>query len=176
LRAELYEEVTKRYRSIRAAELVMQRNRSTNARQGRATAQSIAAEIWDSLDTPPAYRTPLDFIPPRARTEIITLPAEGRARIVSGNMFQPDAVKIGDTLIELGDPARCEFVKQLSYIGISGDVQVPMQPEHCFNALRQHQAYADETNATFQTFAAALTPEEPMQERVVKELWRKLKA
>lgn len=176
LRAELYEEVTKLYRQLRVAEREMQRHRSANARQGRATAQSIAAEIWDSLDTPPDYRTPLDFIPPRARTETFDLPAEGRARIIRGNMFQPDSVQIGDTIIELGDPARCEFVKQLSHIGINGSVRVPTQPEHCFNALRQHQTYADETNAEFQRLAAAYTSEEPMQERIVKELWRKLKA
>lgn len=91
-------------------------------------------------------------------------------------MFQPDSVQIGDTIIELGDPARCEFVKRLSQIGINGSVRVPTQPEHCFNALQQHQAYADETNAEFQRLAAAYTSEEQMQERIVKELWRKLKA
>ncbi len=176
LRAELYEEVTKLYRQLRVAEREMQRHRSANARQGRATAQSIAAEIWDSLDTPPDYRTPLDFIPPRARTQTFALPAEGRTRIIRGNMFQPDSVQIGDTIIELGDPARCEFVKQLSHIGINGSVRVPTQPEHCFNALQQHQSYADETNAEFQRLAAAYTSEEQMQERIVKELWRKLKA
>ena len=110
------------------------------------------------------------------RTEAIELPAQGRARIVRGNMFQPDAVQIGDTLIELGDPSRCEFVKQLSSIGVSGSVHVPTQPEHCLTALNQHQAYADETNAEFQRLAAAYTSEEAMQERIAKELWRKLKA
>src|SRR5205085_12089711 len=60
LHAELYEEITTLYRQLRAAEREMQRNRSMTARQGRATAQSIAAEIWESLDTRPAYRTPLD--------------------------------------------------------------------------------------------------------------------
>lgn len=176
LRAELYEEVTKLYRQLRVAERIMQRHRSANARQGRATAQSIAAEIWDSLDTPPDYRTPLDFIPPRARTETFDLPAEGRARIIRGNMFQPDSVQIGDTIIELGDSVRCEFVKHLSQIGINGSVRVPTHPEHCLNAQRNYQTYADETNAEFQRLAAAYTSEEPMQERVVKELWRKLKA
>lgn len=77
---------------------------------------------------------------------------------------------------ELGNPERCEFVKQLSHIGINGSVRVPTQPEHCFNALQQHQSYADETNGEFQRLAAAYTSEEQMQERIVKELWRKLKA
>jgi type I restriction-modification system DNA methylase subunit len=176
LRAELYEEVTKLYRQLRVAEREMQRHRSANARQGRATAQSIAAEIWDSLDTHPDYRTPLDFIPPRARTETFDLPTEGRAHIIPRNMFQPDSVRIGNTLLELGDPLRCAFVKRLSQVGVSGSVRVPLQPEHCSNALNQYQAYTDETNAEFQRRAAAYTSEEPMQERIVRELWRKLRA
>jgi type I restriction-modification system DNA methylase subunit len=176
LRAELYEEITKLYRQLRVAERIMQRHRSANARQGRATPQSIAAEIWDSLDTPPDYRTPLDFIPPRARTETFDLPAEGRAHIIPGNMFQLDGVRIGNTLLELGDPLRCAFVKRLSQVGVSGSVRVPLQPEHCSNALNQYQAYTDETNAEFQRLAAAYTSEEPMQERIVRELWRKLRA
>lgn len=176
LRAELYGEVTTLYRQLRVAEREMQRHRSATARQGRATAQSIAAEIWENLDTRPAYRTPLDFVPPRARTETINLPAEGRARIVPGNMFQPDSVQIGVTTIELGALERCEFVRELSRIGITGSVPVPVQPEHCHDALREYQKYADETNSIFQDFAAALTADEHLQERITRELWRKLKA
>lgn len=153
----------------------MQRHRLATARQGRATAQSIAAEIWESLDTRPAYRTPLDFVPPRVRTETITLPAEGRARVIPGNMFQTDSVQIGETLIELGDPKRCEFVKELHRISVNGSVRIPIQPEHCYNALRDYQDYTEETNELFQTHATTFTADEHMQGRVIQELWRKLK-
>lgn len=173
---ELYEEMTKLYRQLRVAERLMQRHRSATARQGRLTAQSVAAEIWDGLDILPDYRTPIDFIPPRASTETHELPAGAGARIIRGNMFQPDSVQIGDAVIELNDPTRCEFVKRLSDIGTSGSVRVPTQPEHCFIALREHQNYADETNAQFQRLASAYTSDESMQEGVVKELWGKLKA
>lgn len=174
LRAELYEEITTLYRQIRAAEREMQRHRSASARQGRATAQSIAAEIWESLDPRPAYSTPLDFVPPRVRTETVNLPDEGRAIIVPGNMFHPDSVQIGSTNIELGDLERCKFVKELFRIAVRGDVSVPIQPEHCVNALREHQAYVEETTGIFHSFAAAYTADENMQERAIKELWRKL--
>ena len=175
LRVELYEEVTTLYRQIRAAEREMQRHRSATARQGRATAQSIAAEIWESLDTRPAYRTPLDFVLPRVRIETVDLPSEGRAIIVPGNMFYGDSVQIGSTNIELGDLKRCEFLKELFRIGINGSVSIPVQPEYCANALQEHQDYIEETNGIFQSFAAVYTADEQLQERVIRELWRKLK-
>ncbi len=153
----------------------MQRNRSATARQGRATAQSIAAEIWESLDPHPIYRTLLDFMPPRIRTENINLPGEGRARIVPGNMFDPGSVYIGETIIELGDSSRCEFVKELSRIGISGSVRIPLQPEHCLNVLREHQIYTDETNTLFQGFAAAYTADEAYKIVLLKSYGASLK-
>jgi len=175
LRTELYEEITTLYRQIRAAEREMQRNRSTTARQGRTTPQSIAAEIWESLGTPPAYRTPLDFIPPRARTESFNWQVEGRARIVKNNLFQPDGVQIGEDFLELGDPVRCQFVKELSDIGITGRIRVPIMPAMCQFVLDDHHAYITETTEEFTRLAAVYTAEEAMQERVVRELWRKTK-
>jgi type I restriction-modification system DNA methylase subunit len=175
LRAELYEEVTTLYRQIRAAEREMQRNRSTTARQGRATPQSIAAEIWESLETRPVYHTPLDFVPPRVRIETVNLPVEGRARIVKSNLFQPDGVQIGADFFELGDPVRCLFVKELIEIGIAGSIRVPTQPLTCQLALNEHRAYVEQTTDEFMRLAAAYTAEEAMQERIVRELWRKTK-
>jgi hypothetical protein len=175
LRSELYEEVTTLYRQIRAAEREMQRNRSMSARQGRATPQSIAAEIWDSLNTRPAYRTPLDFVPPRAGTEPINLPTGGRARIVKSSLFQPDGVQIGEDFFELGDPARCQFVKELNDLGITGSVRIPIQPTTCQLALNDHHAYVEQTTDEFTRLAATYIAEETIQERVVRELWRKTK-
>jgi type I restriction-modification system DNA methylase subunit len=174
LRAELYSEITTLYRQLRVAERKMQRFRSATARHGRASAQNIAYEIWEALETPYLYKTPVDFIPKGSRTEKIDLPT-GRARIIKGNMFQPDSVEVGETLIELDDPVRCEFVKKLADTGTHGEISIPLQSERCQKALEDYQEYVSQTNDEFAGLAAAYTAEEAMQERVVKELWKRLK-
>lgn len=174
LRCELYEEITKLYRQIRVAERKMQRHRSATARGGRATPHSIAEEIWENLETPFEYRTPPDFIPKGTRNEQVDLPA-WRAHVIRGNMFQPDSVQIGEYLLELGDPVRCQFVKELNGIGISGVISVPVQPEACGHALNEYNTYVERTTDEFMRLAAADTAEEAMQERVAMELWKRTK-
>jgi type I restriction-modification system DNA methylase subunit len=174
LRHELYEEITKLYRQIRVAERKMQRYRSETARGGRVTPQSIVTEIWENLEAPFIYHTPLDFIPKGAHSEEFDLPA-GRARIVKGNWFEPDSLQIGDHRLEIGDLGRCQFVKELNTIGITGSIRVPIQPATCQLALNEYKAYVEQTTNEFMRLAAAYTAEEAMQERVVRELWKKTK-
>jgi type I restriction-modification system DNA methylase subunit len=174
LRNELYEEITQLYRQIRVAERKMQRYRSETARGGQASPHSIAEEIWESREVPFNYRTPLDFIPVDADKEEIDLPA-GRARIVTGNLFQPDGVQIGDRFLELGDPVRCQFIKELADLNMTGSIWVPTQPVTCQLSLNDYRAYVEQTTEHFMLLAAAYTAEEAMQERVVRELWRKSK-
>lgn len=174
LRHQLYEEITKLYRHIRVAERKMQRYRSETARGGQVSAQSIATEIWESIETPFNYRTPIDFIPKGTRTEEFDLPA-GRARIIKGNWFEPDRVQVNGKLLELNDPVRCQFVKELNDIGITGSIRVPVQPAICQLALSKYHTYVEQTTDEFTRLAAAHTAEEAMQDRVVRELWRKTK-
>lgn len=175
VRDELYAEITKLYRQIRVAERKMQRHRSATARGGRATPHSIAEEIWETLKTPTVYRTPLDFIPKGTRTEQFDLPT-GRISIIRGNMFQPDGVQIGEQFLELNDPIRCEYVKELNTIGITGSIRVPVKPEACQSAMNEYRSYVDQTTDEFMRLAAAYTSEEVIQERVVRELWKRAKA
>jgi hypothetical protein len=125
LRTELYEEITALYRKIREAERLMQHHRSATSRSGRPTAHSIAEEIWNELETPIVYKTPLDFISPTVQCEHIDLP-HGRAKIIRQHLFQADGVQIGGSLFELHHPYRCEFVKELSELGLTGEVRVPL--------------------------------------------------
>jgi type I restriction-modification system DNA methylase subunit len=173
LRVELYDEMTKLYRQIRATERIMQRYRSMTDRGGRATPHSLAEEIWEDLKEKTEYKTPLDFIPPKARCEELNLPT-GRAKLIKQHLFQPDGVQIGETFFELGDPARSHFVKQLAHIGITGKIPVPIDPDICRKALAEYRAYVDRITDEFTRLAAMRTADESMQERVVRELWRKL--
>jgi hypothetical protein len=172
LRAELYDEITKLYRQIRVAERKMQRHRSATARGGRPTPHSVAEEIWDTLEPLPTYKTPLDFVPAKARVEELVLPP-GRARIVRQHLFQPDGVQIGETFLELGDPSRSQFIKEVADLEISGVVRVPVDPDMCQKALADYRAYVDRTTEEFATLAAEFTSDEALQDRVVHELWKR---
>ena len=82
---------------------------------------------------------------------------------------------VGEHRLELGDPIRCQFVKELNNIGIIGIIRIPVQPATCRLALNDYQAYVEQTTGELLRLAAAYTAEDAMQERVVRELWRKTK-
>jgi hypothetical protein len=172
LRAELYAEMTKLYRDIREAEKKMQKFRAATARRGRPTPQSLADEIWESLDTKPQVKTPLDFAP-LDDAETIELPA-GKAEIVD-DLFHARSLSIGGHYIALGRIARAHFAKALSDCGISGSVRIPNDPDACEIALQQYQEHIQQLTDEFTNLAAVYTADEAMQQRVVRELWRKVR-
>lgn len=170
LRAELYAEMTTLYRSIRTAEKRMQKFRSQAARRGRATAHSLAGEIWDDFTEEPLFKTLLDFAPP-AEGETIELPA-GRAQAVN-DLLNPASLFIAGRYIALEHPDRVRYAKTLADDGIQGRVTIPRDVEACRAALHAYHDYVEQTNAEFERLAAAYTADEAMQKRVVRELWRK---
>jgi broad-specificity NMP kinase len=62
---------------------------------------------------------------------------------------------------------------QLAENGISGKVNIPRDAATCKKALAEYHAHVAELNQLFGENAAAFTSDEQMQERVVKELWRR---
>lgn len=174
IREELYEAITELYRQIRIAERKMQRHRSATARGGRPTAHSIAEEIWDDLETPPVHKTLLNFVPDKVRTKEIYLPA-GRARIVRPDLFQPGGVQIGEHFLELADPFRSLFVLRLVENAIFGKVGIPVDPTVCDQALTDYDVAIERLTEQFRDLATAYTADEILQERVVTELFKRLK-
>ncbi len=174
LRDELYAEITQLYRQIRIAEKKMQQHRSATTRAGKQTAHSIAAEIWEEVSPKPLFQTPLAFVPPRTKTEEITLPV-GRAKLVAGNMFQPDGIQIGDSFIETGHPARSQFVKELATLELVGKLNIPTEPAACEQSLKAYELERIRLTGEFTDLAADYTADEALQERVVSELWKLLR-
>jgi hypothetical protein len=172
LRAELYEAMTILYREIRATEKKMQKFRSLTARHGRPSPQSIADEIWDTLETKPIAKTLDDFILTSAASDSILLPP-GKAQLVTNDMFNPNSLRIGSQYVALGSAERAEYALQLAENGISGKVNIPRDAATCKKALAEYHAHVAELNQLFGENAAAFTSDEQMQERVVKELWRR---
>ncbi|MEK7829472.1 MAG: hypothetical protein AAB401_00215, partial [Acidobacteriota bacterium] len=159
------------YRQIRIAEKKMQQHRSATARAGKQTAHSIATEIWEDLSPKPLFQTPLDFVPSKAKTEEMTLPV-GRAKLVAGNMFQPDGVQIGDTFVETRHPARSQFVKELAALELVGRVSIPEEPTTCEQALQGYENNRKKLADEFIDLAAVYTADETLQQRVAAELWK----
>lgn len=170
LRAELYSEVTKLLRTIRAAEKRMQKHRSATARKGKATPHSIAAEIWEAeIEEKPQVKTPLDFI----FTEDVyeqELP-EGKATVVN-DLFTNCSLRIGGRLISFDHLQQAAFAQAVSKAGVHGLVSIPMDPEVCEQAVKIYEEYESQITARFEELASAYTGDQATQDRIVKELWR----
>lgn len=175
LRDELYREITKLYRQIRAAEKIMQKFRSASARKGKQTAHSIADEIWTELAPQPTFLTPLDFVPDKTKTEEINLPL-GRARIITQGLLGTSDLQVGDKFIALGSVERSNFVKTLSDLALHGELEIPVSPKVCRNALQNYEKEFGQLNDLFYSEAATFTADENLKEKVVKELWKKLRS
>lgn len=175
LRDELYREITKLYRQIRVAEKTMQKFRSASARKGKQTAHSIADEIWTELTPQPTALTPLKFVPDKTKTEKINLPL-GRARVVTQGLLGTSDLQVGDKFIPLGSVERSNFVKTLSDLALYGELEIPFSPEICQNALRHYEKEFGQLNDLFYSEAATFTADENLKEKVVKELWKKLRS
>ncbi|MCY7376845.1 MAG: hypothetical protein LH472_12870 [Pyrinomonadaceae bacterium] len=174
LRDELYYEITKLYRQIRVAEKKMQKFRSASASKGKQTAHGIAEEIWTELAPQPKSFSPLDFVPQGAKTETIDLPI-GRAKIAAKSLLHDDGVNIGEIFVSLGSVERSVFVKTLADLALHGAVKIPLAPEICAAAIRKNEKESERVNELFCTEAATFTADENMQEKIVKELWKKLR-
>lgn len=172
--AELYKAMTILYREIRATEKKMQKFRSMTARRGRPSPQSIADEIWDTLETKPIAKMLDAFVPANAATDSILLPP-GKAQLVTNDMFNPNSLRIGGQYVAIGSAERAEYALQLIVNEISGKVSIPRDTTICKHALDAYRAQIAELDQLFSENVAAFTADEQMQARVVKELWRRAK-
>jgi hypothetical protein len=171
-RDELYAEMTKLYREIRATEKKMQRFRAQSARHGRPSPLSLADEIWEDLAENPVAKSLGDFVLSGAALDTLILPS-GKAKTKYEDMFNPNSLQFGGYLVPLGSHERVDYGRQLSKEGHNGSVHIPIDPTICETALHEYQAQADRLTGMFTDSAAAITTDEKMQERIVKELWRK---
>ena len=161
------------YRQIRAAEKIMQRYRSQTARHGTQTPHSIAEEIWDELTTKPKLFTPQDFVPADAEKKCIHL-REGRAVLIDEPLLGSYGVRVSNQSQYFDTREQAEFLKTVSDVPMSGNIDVPLSPEVCRIAMGKYREQRDGLENLFLTEAATFTSDENLQEKVVKELWKKM--
>jgi len=170
--AELYAEMTRLYREIRATEKKMQKLRAAAARQGRPSPASIADEVWESFAPKPAAKALADFVPANAKRETIHL-LMGKPKATGADMFNPHSLQFGGQFVPLGSPERVEYAQRLAESGVSGQVAIPIDADVCTRAVRAYDEHVAALNEQFEIAVAAFTADEKMQERIVRELWRK---
>ncbi len=78
--------------------------------------------------------------------------------------------------MDMKDVARAKFVKALSDEGISGAVEVPNNPEVCKWAVEKYEKHCQEVDEQLSSLSAMHTADEKMQERVIRELKRKMRS
>jgi hypothetical protein len=171
---ELYRELSRIYREIRAAEVEMQKFRRITARQDRASPRTIAQEIWEEFDKAQLRAFPADFIPKAEATEAVTLPA-GKPKVLD-DLFERGAVQINGHVIKLGSKARAEFAAKIVELGHYGETQIPKADRACERALESYRRYEAQMDAKFKELAEERSADPEIQSRIVRELWKLLYA
>jgi hypothetical protein len=167
---ELYRELSRIYREIRAAEVEMQKFRRITARQDRASPHTIAEEIWEELDKTQLRRFPGDFIPSGEPAETVTLPA-GKPKVLD-DLFHKATLQVNGHLIKFGSKAHAEFAAKVVELGHYGDTPIPKADRACERALESYRRYEAQTDATFKELAEERSADPEIQSRIVREIWK----
>ncbi len=173
LRDELYREITKLYRQIRSAEKIMQRYRSQTARRGRQTPQSIATDIWDELEIKPVLFTPLDFVPADAEKRGVYI-RDAKAELIHEPLLGTFGVKVSKQTEYFDTLEEAEFLKAVADVPMHGNVDVPISPDICRLAINKYTEQRAGIEEMLLSQAVTFTNDETMQQRVVRELWKKM--
>ncbi|MBA3634187.1 MAG: hypothetical protein H0W58_15465 [Acidobacteria bacterium] len=100
----------------------------------------------------------------------------GKAKVVVKSLLHNDGVNIGENFISLGSVERSNFVKSLSDLSLHGKMEIPVSSEICAKALRMNEKEFERVNELFYSEAATFIADENMQEKIMRELWKKLRS
>ncbi len=92
----------------------------------------------------------------------------GRPRVRSHELLGEHGIEIEGQFLDLGNPERAHFAKALCDLGLHGSLPIPMEPEHCRQALGRYQAYREQMHAEFAERAGQKMTDAKLQARVVK--------
>lgn len=174
LRERLYDEMRHMYQAIRGKELqAIENKKKAKKGKGKLGPSQLAEEILKELSPDLVRHFPADFLQPGWETETVSLPA-GRARMRDHALLNEHGIEIEGRYIELGDPDRARFAKALCDLGRHGQQPIPVDPDHCRQALTGYQHYRDQLHAELLERAGQKTADAKLQARVVKLLEARL--
>jgi hypothetical protein len=168
LRERLYDEMRQMHSAIRERELqAIENKKRVKKSQRKPGVSQLVSEILNEIGRDLVRSFPADFIQPAWKTEPVSL-SPGRARIKDHGLLGEHGIAIGNEYIELGHPERAEFAKLLSDLGRHGEQLLPLEPEHCQQALASYRDYCEQFHAEVVERAGQKTTDARMQARVVK--------
>jgi hypothetical protein len=172
----LYHEVALFNRRVRILELQAIENKIKAGRKASTSPQAIAAEIWDMLvaeGTVPKLRIPDDFVPIGAACDTVTLPEDGKARIIDEG-FNGIQLKVGQKTVPLRHPAQAKLAQLLAQLKISGPVTLPIDRGDCDRMRESLNEHLDEWQKKFAELAGERTSNEDLAKKIEKHLWLSL--
>lgn len=177
-RERIVNELLAHTRKLKILELEAQINRQGQDNDAHPSARNLADTIWRHVENDEKFQpqhVPDDFFPPSIRTRTLNLPP-GRSAIEHPNLFESNkrfVVRAGRTSMEFGSLEEALYVSMLSDYGVSGDVEIPVEPKICKKVVDDIQQYHTQFSELFQERAADVTSDEDFQRRIVKEGWKR---
>lgn len=179
LRDRLYKAMTDMHGTIRAREVIAQRDRRLASRRASITALDIAEELWRERSTNlHLLQFPDDFVPRQHDGQTFDLPEGdvevGMAMIAMNGMLQTGTLRVGGKdgeVLEVSSHSRARFIEALSECHRSGQVNLPSD-EVCDQAVSSFTQYRDELRARCSQMAARTTRDKNRQNAIVNALMR----
>ena len=121
----------------------------------------------------PVLFTPRDFVPANAEKRSAHL-REGNAELIHEPLLGTFGVKAGVQSEYFDTLEEAEFLKAVADVPMHGNIDVPTSPEICRAAINKYNEQRKGLEEILLAEAITFTNDETMQQRVVRELWKKM--
>ena len=180
LRDRLYRDLRELQQTIRAREIIAQRDRRRSSQRDASSPQFIADELWleheSSLNL---LQFPEDFVVHSNEGDIFDLPPGevevGEALMTAEGLLQAGTVRVGGRegeVIDAGSLHRGRFLEALALCHRTGQVRLPGD-DACADALRSFDRYHEELQDRCSQLAEQRTSDQRRQRAITNALLRK---
>jgi hypothetical protein len=166
-------------RKLRLLELEAQINRHGSGGGSGSSARTLADEIWNhliSVNQLILRHVPDDFVGSSYPSRPVLLTG-GEVTIEEPGLFDSQSfyvARVGRTVILQGSLEEATFISLLARLGVSGQVNVPTDPERCRSVTDSIEAYHQEFSRLFQPSVEEITSDTDLQRRIFREGWKRI--
>ena len=174
VRERIYDSMTTMHQVVRAKELRANENKKRNKRGGSPSAESLAREIWDSLDPSLLRRFPEDFYGAEGKSSEKIELHDGNARVVNRPIMDMVELEMGSHVVDMRTERRAELALLAHQIGRRGIIQVPKDSAPCASAITRYRVYEEHMRTEFAQRAAEKTASEKLGAKIRALLEKRL--